>query len=560
MGQITDRPDRLYKQPQKTKAKKNNQQSKTLKTVKIVMKNIKTVKQTTKTAKVVKPVKNRLVSTTKTVSKRVDAGGKTLAANQAGIKSLKDYIGMTVRIPVIPAVLLIMTLLLIFWLAGAVDAAAMSAMIVPGTLGGNHVASEPLTLTNSAEASPGLAVSEIDRRIVKIRPMATPVDQISRLAGARRSGSMEVEYYSVDTVPGSCTLAVGHTVSEQRVDDDVIVAKLTVSNPGMFAPTETIMVPSVNVDDQNPLVLYVLDKDTDGSLTVRSINWIDRNGKSNVPTLKAGTMLVRMGRAAGELDVQTSQFQALPKRDKNFCQIFKMQIEESTLHSISNKAAGWTFNDQEESAIMDMRRGMEKNYLFGSRAKIFNSETNTDVWLTGGIWGQAGKEYHYDKTKFDADKLIELCREAFTGQGSSARKILIGGSKFVEMLSKMEHTKIVNAAETTTRWGLDFTEISTNFGKLYVMISETFDECGHEGDAMIIDPEYMTKYCHIPFTTNQLDLQSAGVRNTRAVVITEASCLVLRYPTAHVRIIADVAKQTELSEVVTPGTLTGDDE
>jgi hypothetical protein len=33
-------------------------------------------------------------------------------------------------------------------------------------------------------------------------------------------------------------------------------------------------------------------------------------------------------------------------------------------------------------------------------------------------------------------------------------------------------------------------------------------------------------------------LRSSGQRNTEAVVLTEVSCLVLRYPDAHVRVIA----------------------
>ena len=41
----------------------------------------------------------------------------------------------------------------------------------------------------------------------------------------------------------------------------------------------------------------------------------------------------------------------------------------------------------------------------------------------------------------------------------------------------------------------------------------------------------------MPFRTERLNLKAAGVRNTDAIVITEASCLVLRYPQTHMRII-----------------------
>ena len=96
---------------------------------------------------------------------------------------------------------------------------------------------------------------------------------------------------------------------------------------------------------------------------------------------------------------------------------------------------------------------------------------------------------------------------------------------------------LINDA-VVTKWGLDFTEIHSKFGTLYVLLSEIFDQCGMPGAGMVVDPEYITKYCHVPFRTEKLNLRQSGVRNVDAIVITEASCLVLRYPRSHMRIVA----------------------
>ncbi|MDE6093173.1 MAG: hypothetical protein K2F61_00145, partial [Muribaculaceae bacterium] len=104
-------------------------------------------------------------------------------------------------------------------------------------------------------------------------------------------------------------------------------------------------------------------------------------------------------------------------------------------------------------------------------------------------------------------------------------------------LNSMDHQHVVVGQNNVTRWGLDFTEIRPKFGTLYVVMSEVFDQCGHGADGLVIDPEYITKYSHIPFSTERLNLRKSGQRNTDAVVITEASCLVLRYPSAHMRIV-----------------------
>lgn len=74
------------------------------------------------------------------------------------------------------------------------------------------------------------------------------------------------------------------------------------------------------------------------------------------------------------------------------------------------------------------------------------------------------------------------------------------------------------------------------------MFSEVFDQCGHPEQGMVLDPAFMTKYVYQPLRAERLDLKKSGTRNTQAVVITEASCLVLRNPGAHLRIIEYTAE------------------
>ena len=104
------------------------------------------------------------------------------------------------------------------------------------------------------------------------------------------------------------------------------------------------------------------------------------------------------------------------------------------------------------------------------------------------------------------------------------------------LFRSVQYSKVVSAGETRVKWGIEFKELVSNFGTLYVLHSEVFDQCGHSGDGFILDPNYLTKYVHVPFQAEKLDLRASGQRNTDAVVLTEASCLVLRYPNAHIRV------------------------
>lgn len=417
----------------------------------------------------------------------------------------------------------------------------MAETVTIQTENGVAVLNGPLTTAVTNQNAPDLLKNELDNRIVKIRPMSTPIDQISRWGGTRKAGSMIVDFYSVDTKPIESTV---DTLDNSNKSGENPIALLTVNNR-IFQESETLLIPSVTAitgdGKREALILYVTE--VDGStLKVISVNNYDFASHTNVvPNIAEGAAVIRMGKAATELDVQTPQFEALPVKSQNYCQIFKAQVEQSVFQKLADKEVGWTFTDQEEVAIIDMRLGMEKNFLFGSKMRLQEPGKMEDVLFTGGIWNQTNHEWNYTSGKFDNNALVEMSRNAFTGNAGSSRKVLIGGSKFIEALHKLEITRTISSGEVKTKWGIDFTEICTKFGTFYVVLSEIFDQCGHAEDAFVLDPEYLTKYSHVPFRTERLDLRSSGLRNTEAVVITEASCLVLRYPNSHMRIVAQKA-------------------
>lgn len=414
--------------------------------------------------------------------------------------------------------------------------ATAAAVIGVGSTG-KHVIGAPLTTNLAEEHSPGLLRNEIDDRVVKIRPMSTPLDQISRYGGSRVCGSMKVEYYSVDTKPGSATLIQPYSAPDDDRDTgsaDGVKINLRTDCNEIFQPSTTILLPGVKGADGGALVLYVEGNNGD------SVSVTNAVAGEKVPSIPAGSVLVRMGRAAAELDVMTAQFEAMPQKSYNLCQIFKSQVEQSTFMKISNKEVGWTFSDQEEAAIIDMRLGMEKSFLFGRRGRVTDRVKGEEVLLTGGIWNQTDNEFAYNgSAQVDEEWLVKLCRQAFRHNAGSSKKVLIAGSDLIEKLHLCGSKRVLVNDASVTKWGLDFTEIHSKFGTLYVLLSEVFDQCGMPGAGMVVDPEYITKYCHVPFRTEKLNLRQSGVRNVDAIVITEASCLVLRYPESHMRIVAE---------------------
>lgn len=410
--------------------------------------------------------------------------------------------------------------------------------LIDGVAGGKQIVEGPITTGALAQASPSLLRSEIDNRIVKICPMSTPVDQISRMIGARKAQSMKVEYYSVDTKKPSSLLLELSADGTQASGRDVYTVKT--ADDALFAVSETLLVPGITVSNDGkdePMVLYVTESGRNGA----GIKAIILNGEFEDEEAefdeKDNQTIVRMGRAASELDVQTPQFGAVPVKSFNYCQIFKAQVEQSLLAKLSAKEVGWSFSDQEEVAVMDMRLGMEKNFLFGTRMRLTDGSTMDDTLFTGGIWNQAEGAYKMPAGDLTEASLVSLMRAAFTGSASgSSKKILVGGAGFIEKLNKLSTQRVLGPADKITHWGIDFSEINSKFGSLYVIYSEIFDQCAHSDDALIIDPAYLTKYVHVPFRVDLIDMQKTGARNTQALVATEASCLVLRHPKAHIKV------------------------
>ena len=439
--------------------------------------------------------------------------------------------------------------------AGVIMADASALPDAGVTAAGENGAAGIATETAGREnGDPEFYSKEVDSRIVKIRPMATPVDQISRYAKASSSDSFEVKYYSVGTRPITCK-----TTSKIEAQVSGASVSLPVDDANLFTKDDTIRVIGVKAKFDNEgkaydaenentpdLVLCVCGRDDLTSLpVVYAVNGNkDTSGQTIwVPEIPSGTTLVRMSKACGELDVQTGRFNNLPTPEIQYCQNFMIQVEQSTFDKIAAKEVDWNFSDLEEDGIYDMRLCQENTFLFGDKRKINHvSKDGAATWFTGGIWWMAGKDIEvgeWDKTKNCAvisdDNLVDISKDLFVGTGiGNKRKVLLCGSDILSAFSKIKSEKF-RLKESVEVWNLKFKSWETDFGELLTIHHELFDLNGMSDCAFALDPEYLSKKTHVSWSRNILDLKKAGVRNTDAVVIQEVACLYLRYAKAHAR-------------------------
>ena len=394
----------------------------------------------------------------------------------------------------------------------------------------------------TGENDPDFYAKAVDKRITKMRPMRTPIDQITRKAEQiNRVKSMIVKYYSVSTRPIKTTLTAD--VAEMTGTSSV----LTVADASLFSETDTIRVCNVKgykadgaTQDDKDLMLYVVGKNDDGFPNVIAVNGKKgTNGNSKVPELSKDAVLIRMGRAASEIDVETGNFYNLPEPQEQYCQKFMMQVEQSTFDKMWDKEVDWNFNDMEEDGIYDMRLGMENSFLFGIKGKGKDPrKSGADVYFTGGIYWMAGKKMGLGTVAdgvatITDDEMVDFLKDLFTGNDSgNGRKVGFAGSDALAALAKMksERFKVVKEVE---KWGLKFTSFDSNFGQFLVMHHELLDLNGKSDEIFVIDPEYLRKKYFLTWNRNEYNMAKLAKRDTTAVVMKEASCCYLVYPNAH---------------------------
>ncbi|MCF0202152.1 MAG: hypothetical protein HUK08_02190, partial [Bacteroidaceae bacterium] len=313
--------------------------------------------------------------------------------------------------------------------------------------------------TASAERDPNYAdpdflLDAIDESVLKIKPMSTPIEQISRTGKTRQINSEIAKYYSVGTRPIKTTLTVA--VAKQTSGDRI---QIQVADPNMFTADDTIRVVGVmgvNGEGGKPyeagkkqeLMLKVIGVNEEtGYLSVYAVNGEndENNQPIRVPAIEAGKTLVRMGKACSELDVQTGRFASVPKSTEQYCQNYSLQIEMSKFAQAWNKEVEWGLSDLEELGVYDFKMNREASGLFGVKNVIrHGSKGNHDTFTTEGIWWMAGKDIELghlnDKGEVEINEadLINLSKLAFLGVASSGQKILFAGSDLVAAISNIK--------------------------------------------------------------------------------------------------------------------------
>lgn len=395
------------------------------------------------------------------------------------------------------------------------------------------------TVQQARAVSPDLVVNDVDRVLVKIRPQSNPLTAIALRAQSSTTKTQAFKYYEQDTLPIETSVKTAISAGTE-------VAELECRDNKIFSKYETLIFPDVKGYDElgketphAPLMAYVIEANG-GKVKITAVNGtVDAGGSVKFPEVPADSKVIRAGRAHNETDIQTSPYAVYPRPKEQNTQKFKAQVEESTAMKIANKEVNFTMSDMEEDALFDMMRGMSVSFYVGSKRLIYD-ENKKEVYTTGGIWPQAGKDVIVGSAtsdKITAEDFVNLFKEAFVGSNGSKRKTMFCGSEFMSDLSLLQLGNEVNVTPST-RFDLTFQTMSTNFGSFDVIYDESLDVIGKSKCAFVVDEDFLRRKDFAGVSESQnLDLRSSGQRDVDAKVLTRCTALYLQNPNAHMRVI-----------------------
>jgi hypothetical protein len=457
-----------------------------------------------------------------------------------------------------------LAVLVLFALFGVCDAGAMCADVVhPDGGGAVSVEGELSTVTGAEQASPELFMRDVFKEVLRIRPhMTSLVTIVGHAAQVRNATAMKVADYVIDTIDRKTkvvNLTVGGALATGLPKASIIFEKNDI-----IARDQTLICTGIQgykLDGTLPvagdeeygtqwLSLLVVDKDQNGNPVVIPINGQKAvsgsfAGQFVIPAnLTANTGVLIAGRAGGETQIQTDPYSGVPTDKEMFLQKFMGQVEMSDLFQRwSNKEVPWGFTDAEEEALFAMKQEMNATYWFSPcniKLRVPNRKTSQseNVWITQGIWAQAGQDFSFAGT-IDQPGLTALCKNAFTKVASSGdRKMLICGSDIIEGLENMPSSnqiRYIKEGERKAAFGLNVDLLISKFGVLYVVYDNTFDENGMADKAFVLDAPMLVKWS-LGQKTQTFDFRSSGQADADGRVFIDTSGLRLRNPKSHIRV------------------------
>ncbi len=429
---------------------------------------------------------------------------------------------------------------MVVMLFAAIAFVGMAALLPAGVLYAvGTIVGAPQTEQQIKDASSDLDMDEINRKVSMYYPDVTPLDTMLRnTLNKAKIDSFTTEFYATDTKPLYDTIATGCAKDTTKNYCNTIVCTTATT----WNIDDTMLFPDVTDTQDGQAFAAIIVNKSNTTLTIQSLNGPTGTGGNTdygMPAIADGTVARRMGSAKYELDSTTTPYGAIPGTAFNYAQIFMTQVEEGFYQRTAKKEAKWGITQLEQLNLFDMKTTIEGAFLFGARHRFIDSAATTEKKYTcAGVRRYITGESEYGtgggKCDPSLSDMINICKEVFTGNNGSSKRIWFYGDDLAAGLNNIDFVQKQLAANNTEAvLGVIFRKIVTSFGELLCLRHPLFSQYGYGKYGLILDMNNIEKHIREPLSTNELDLDKLGVRKSNAIILSEASCPVVRNPLTH---------------------------
>ena len=390
------------------------------------------------------------------------------------------------------------------------------------------------TLKPDSAEKPGHLKNDVSKMVTMIKPDESPIDTILReLQTEEPAEDIQVNFEEVEirgrqlVVDGAVTAGGGSASTDKY-------KTITMDSTVNIVQGETLITKTILGSNSKPLLLRV-EKVTNGTDLVA----VPLNTTDNVmPTIADNTVFYRIAPASGELEAQAPSVTQYPDMRFNYCQRHMAQVEESFIRKNVPSRSNFGFEDQNYMRLYDMRNSCEASALFGQKAKIWSEEEKEFIYYADGLYYQAEKELSYTAASMNNAKWIDWTKALFSDNSGSTDRLLVGGSNLIAEILKIPSVEKQQEAERVELVpGVKVMEVETTFGIVYIKFHKMFDQIGHNDEGLILDMTNIKRRTFQPLKSERLDLKRSGQKNVDARLISEISCLEMRYLDTHRRIV-----------------------
>lgn len=407
---------------------------------------------------------------------------------------------------------------------------------VQGTVG-THSTGVDAKGTTIVTGTPEINKATTSSKLAKIGWSNAPLDTFLRNIGKAKTNSDTYQFFSVTARGVACTASAA-TANGDVIDITMATGVHSLSKSGV------LMVPSLTVDGgvakaaekkvaMKPLMLHIADID----YSAKKVSVVALNGTVSPDLLKTATFY-RSGIACDQDVAITEDPQAMPTKDHNYCQRMLCTISENMYQAMQDKEVEYGLNDYRDQALLDFRLQSEMAAIFGGGAvageNFIDPKSNKRKLHMRGVLDFGIQ--HIIKGEEEVDAFLNRAmEELFSVNNGSSERLLLYGAGFATALANSKWwQKQLEANKTEIKWGVTWKMVESNFGSLRAIMDPALSLTGEFTDcALVIDPAHLRLVEQVPLQERKLDLVSAGIRNSKDIVLEESITLELTNPKAH---------------------------